>query len=172
MKLLAYFCNNSVLNKIFFVTFVALLSLSTTIINAQERDGNRADRHFDRESFLIKRSAFITAELGLTTEEAAAFMPLCEELQQKKFEAGMVCRKLQREMRTAKNITDADYTKTIDECLGVGLKEAQLELEYYEKFKNILSPEKLYKYKQAELKFARDFMKESGERRRDENRNK
>lgn len=172
MKLLASFCNNSVLDKIFFVTFVALMSLSTTIIYAQEREDGRANRHFDRESFLVKRSAFITAELGLTTQEAAEFMPLCEELQQKKFEAGQICRKLQKELRSAGNSTDTEYIKAIDVCLGVGLKEAQLEIEYYEKFKKILSPEKLYKYKNAEIKFARHFMKESGERRKDENRNK
>ncbi|MCD7936931.1 MAG: hypothetical protein LUG98_08735 [Tannerellaceae bacterium] len=172
MKLLAYFCNNSVSGKIFFITFVAVLSLFSTTLYAQERDNGRSNGRFDRETFLVKRSAFITAELGLTPEEAAAFMPLCEELQKKKFEAGLQCRKLHREIRGKETTTDAEYTKAIDECLGVGITEAQLELEYYEKFKKILSPEKLYKYKHAELKFARDFMKESGDRRKDENRNK
>ena len=34
-----------------------------------------------------------------------------------------------------------------------------LETDNYEKFKKILSPKKLYKYKRAEGKFAREFMR-------------
>ena len=40
------------------------------------------------------------------------------------------------------------------------MKEAELEKEYYNKFRKVLSPEKLYRYKNAEMKFARIFMKE------------
>ncbi|MCC8198185.1 MAG: hypothetical protein LIP06_06305 [Tannerellaceae bacterium] len=137
----------------------------------QEAEGNQVNKRFDRESFLVKRSAYITAELGLTPEEAAAFIPLCEELQQKKFEVGQTCRKLTKDVRDMSKPTDSDYTKVIDECLDVNLKEAKLEQEYYEKFKEVLPPAKLYKYKQAEYKFAREFMKHSGERKV-ENRNK
>ena len=39
------------------------------------------------------------------------------------------------------------------------MNEAALEKEYSETFKKILSPEKLYKYRRAEYKFARSFMK-------------
>lgn len=152
------------MNKIFIITFALLLVLSPLGMNAQEE--GKPDKLFDKESFLVKRSVFITAELSLTPEEAVAFMPLCEELQQKKYEAGMKCRKLSREMKSKKmrsksEPTDAEYTQVIDECLSVSMKEAMLEKEYYEKFKKILPPAKLYKYRNAEHKFAREFMKSS-----------
>lgn len=51
------------------------------------------------------------------------------------------------------------------------MKEAALEKEYYEKFKKILSPEKLYKYRRAEYKFARSFMKGPDDKK-DENKKK
>jgi hypothetical protein len=98
--------------------------------------------------------------MGLTPEEAAAFIPLCNELQEKMFEAGRECRKLSKDLRHNQNATDADYLKVIDECVSVDMKQAQLEKEYYEKFKKILSPKKLYKYKRAEGKFAREFMRD------------
>ena len=81
------------------------------------------------------------------------FIPLCNELRQKKFEVGRECRKLSKEIRHKENPTDADYNKVIDECLDVEIKEAQLEKEYFERFKKILSPEKVYKYRNAEYKF-------------------
>ena len=55
--------------------------------------------------------------------------------------------------------------------MSVNIKRAQLEKEYYEKFKKILPPKKLYKYKRAEGKFAREFMK-GGDDRKEENRKK
>lgn len=157
------------MSKIFIITFALLMILSPMGLNAQDKE--RSDRTFDKESFVIKRSAFITAELSLTPEEAAVFMPLCEELQQKKYEAGLKCRKLSREIKSKENPTDTEYTQAIDECLGVSMKEATLEKEYYEKFKKVLPPEKLYKFRDAEHKFAREFMKNARERNK-ENKNK
>jgi hypothetical protein len=146
------------MNKIFVVIFGALLMLSLEGVYAQDR----ADGHFNREAFLIERRAFIITELALTPQEADLFVPLLDELQQKKYDAGYKCRKLSREIKQKKNPNDADYLNTIDECLEVGIKEAKLEKEYYEKFKKILPPEKLYKYKEVEYRFAREFVKNSG----------
>lgn len=150
------------MNKIFFITFVAISVLFSLKVFAQ---GDKRHRHFDREAFQAKRNAFITAEVGLTPEEAAIFIPLCNELQQKMFEMGRECRKLSREIKHKKSPTESDYSKVNDECLGVKMKEAALEKEYYEKFKKILSPEKLYKYRRAEYKFARSFMRGSDDKK-------
>lgn len=150
------------MNKIFLFTFATVILLFTPNAFAQEE--KKSERQFDREAFHAKRNAFITAEMGLTPEEAAAFIPLCEELRQKKFEIGRDCRKLSREIQRKKDLKDEDYLQLIDECLEVSIREAELEKEYYKQFKKILPPEKLYKYREAEFKFARHFMKmdESG----------
>lgn len=153
------------MNRILFITFVAISVLFTSEVKAQEGKDNK---HFDREVFQAKRNAYITAEVGLTPEEAAVFIPLLDEMKQKMFELGHECRKFTREVRSKRKITDEEYLKNIDECLEVKVKEALLEKEYYEKFKKILSPEKLYKYRRAEYKFAREFMKD----RKEEKNNK
>jgi len=158
------------MNKIFFITFVAVSMLISIGAKAQE---NRRERNFDREAFEAKRNAFITAEVGLTPEEAAEFIPLCDELRRKRFEIGRECRSLFREIEKKENPTADEYTKAIDTCLDVGIKEAELDKEYYEKFKKILSPEKLYKYRDAEFKFARQFMRgNSGQHGNKENQKK
>lgn len=107
------------MNKIFFITFVTISVLLSFNATAQEK---KEQRHFDREAFEARRNAFITAEVGLTPEEAAQFIPLCNELRQKKFEVGRECRKLSKEIRHKENPTDADYNKVIDECLDVEIK--------------------------------------------------
>lgn len=149
--------------KIFLITFVAISMMLSSEAFAQ--DGKQKGKHFDKEAFLAKRNAYITAEVGLTPEEAEQFIPLCNELRQKMFEVGRECRKFSKQVRKQEKVTEADYTKLIDDCLEVRIKEAQLEKEYYEKFKKILSSEKLYKYREAEIKFARNFMKSEGDRK-------
>ncbi|MDR1344397.1 MAG: hypothetical protein LBJ39_03495 [Tannerellaceae bacterium] len=145
------------MNKIFVAIFGPLIMLASLGGYAQGKRGQ-----FNKELFLVKRSAFITTELSLTQQEAELFIPLLEELEQKKYEAGQKCRKLSKEIERKKNPNNVDYLNTIDECLGVGIKEAKLEEEYYEKFKKVLSPEKLYKYKDVEHRFAIEFIKNSG----------
>lgn len=151
------------MNKIFIVTFVAFsMLLSLDLAAQQNNQESKRDRHFDREAFEAKRNAFITAEVGLTPEEASLFIPLCDQLRQKRFEVGKESRRISREISKKGDTTPEEYTKAIDLYLDASIKEAELEKEYYKKFKEILSPEKLYKYRNAEIKFARHFMRDSG----------
>lgn len=151
------------MNKIFFTTFVLFSMICLFQVNAQEM---KPHRNFDKEAFAARRNAFITAEMGLTPKEAADFIPLCNELQQKLFEAGSECRRLSRQLKEKKDATEADYLRVVDLCAEVKIQQALLEKEYYEKFKKILSSKKLYLYRKAENKFARDFMRGGGEQRR------
>lgn len=50
------------MNKIFFITFVAISVLLSFKATAQEK---KEQRHFDREAFEARRNAFITAEVAL-----------------------------------------------------------------------------------------------------------
>jgi len=62
-------------------------------------------KHIDREAFFARRNAYITAEAGLTADEAAAFIPLENELQRRKMEVGRECRKLARKNRWNQGFT-------------------------------------------------------------------
>ena len=126
------------MNKIFFITFVAC---SVVLAMSAKAQNGKQHPHFDKEVYYAKRNAFITADFGLTPQEAAEFIPLCNELQEKLFEVVCECRKLTRELKQEKEGTDADYLKTIDECVTVNMKHAQLEQDYYENFKKILAPQ-------------------------------
>ena len=49
--------------------------------------------------------------------------------------------------------------KVIDECLDVEIKEAQLEKEYFERFKKILLPKRSISTEMRNISFVRNFMK-------------
>ncbi len=143
------------MSKLFLMVFMAVSVLLSSEAVAQEGKGKP---RFDKEAFQAEKNAFITAEVGLTPEEAAVFIPLCNEMHEKMFDAGRTCRHLSKELRHKSSPTEDDYAKANDACIEAKMKETAIEKEYYEKFKAILSPEKLYKYRCAEYKFARKFM--------------
>lgn len=139
------------MGKIIIIIFASFSMLFIEDARAQEA------KRFDRAAFEAKRNAYIMAEIGLTPEEAAEFIPLCDEYRNKKMEVGKEARKYERML--GKNPTDKEYKRVLDLNIDVRIREAELEKEYNDKFLEIISAEKLYRYKKAEIRFARDFMK-------------
>lgn len=132
-----------------------LFSLSITV-NGQNRGNSNQHRNehkINYEQFKQKKAEYIKKEVGLTESEAKAFLPLTDQLMQKKFELNKDLRKEVRELKNKKDKTDSDYESIVKKSLDIRIKEAELEKEYYQKFRKILSAEKIFKYQNAERKF-------------------
>lgn len=152
------------MNRIIFTIFATFCLLSSFTLAAQEGDR----KGFDWEDFQAKRNAFITKELNLSPQEAKAFLPLSNEFQKKLFELGKDCRKDSRTLYQKENPTDSEYLRVVDDCINTKLREAQLEKEYFDQFRKILSPKQLFLYQGAEGKFAREYMKDGKGRGKEE----
>ena len=126
-------------------------------IDAQERNGGRGS--FDREDFISKRNVYITEAVALTAEEAAVFIPMDNELMRKKFEIGRECHRIDRELRNKSDKTDEECKKLLKCREEVKEKRDQLDREYLEKFKNVLSAEKILKYQSADRDFYESFFR-------------
>ena len=161
------------MRKHIFWIFIATVMFSMADLTVSGQTNVR--QTFNRADFGARRNAFLTAEAGLTSEEAGKFIPLENEFKQKLFEVGRDCRMLMREGQNKQKMSDAEYKKLIDCHLETRIKEAQLEKEYFEKFNKLLSPEKLYKYHQADAKFSRELVIErrpAGDRENNRNSNR
>lgn len=152
------------MNKFFCIIFAVLTTTILLSSSVSAQSGREGHKQFDKATFLATKNAYIIAEVGLTPEEAAIFIPLCNELQDKKYELDRSCRKYIRNIKGKKDITASEYSQAVECRLDSQIKMANLEKEYYDKFKTILTPEKLYKYQCAEMKFAHDFMQKRRER--------
>ncbi len=135
---------------------IFLLSLSLTF--AQD---NKDRRKEEFEKFKAKRIEYISKEMNLTPEQSKAFWPICNELQQKKFQLNRTVREegrkiFQKEKAGTKPTLD-DYERLIELSADAKIKEAELDKEYIEKFKAVVSAEQIFKYQRAELHFAREF---------------
>ena len=143
------------MKKYLLLVFIMACLFNMFDVSAQTPSGNR--QMFGNE-FQDRRNAFIKSEINLSVDEANKFIPLENEFKQKMLEVGQECRSLARENRNRQKMTDVEYLKLVDCSIETRLKEAQLEKEYFEKFKKILTPEKLYKYQEADAKFTREFI--------------
>lgn len=137
------------------------ITLLLTIICAlctisQAQDKKRPG--FSKEEFRARQEAYLTEKAELTREEAARFFPLYFELQDRK-------KKLTDESweqaRKGKNpdTTEEEYSRIIEIVVEARIEADRLDLEYLQKYKEILSSKKIYRLQRAETKFHRDLLK-------------
>jgi len=148
--------------KFFIVCLSVMLMFSLqSVAQGKGHDHSRGGRKpFDREAFFAKRNTYITEKVGLTAEEAAVFIPLDNELMQKKFEIGRECHKIERQLHDKKDKSEDDCNKLLKCREEVKEKRDKLDREYQEKFKKILSAEQILKYQRADRDFFDEYIRE------------
>ena len=150
--------------KLIVFVLLALASMNVSLF-AQHKDRKKEDF----EKFKEKRITFITKAMDLNGEEAKAFWPLCNELQEKKFELNKQMRKILFDFahneKEGKTYTESEYKEIVNLCAQFRVKEARLDEEYILKFTQVIPYEKIYRYQQAELQFARQMLGQRQDRK-------
>jgi len=142
--------------------FTILLILTLFMVGLSAQNANNNDvRKQQWEEMKAKRAAFYTENIGLTADEAQAFWPLYNELQEKKHQLHHT---MYDQFKNAKTDTNGkkiiDYSKVTDDMINLKFQEITLEKAYHQKFKKILSPEKLFKYYESEREWANKLLKD------------
>lgn len=155
--------------KRFFALMV--LAVLVTTIHAQApaqgqsdrqwRFEDQGDRQWRFEDMKAKRAAFFTERIGLTPREAERFWPVYNTLESEKEKLNVRRRKLFQSTKVNNNgVKVPDFEKISDEMIDIKVKEVNLEKLYHEKFKKILSPEKMLKYYQVEVDWGKELLKQ------------
>lgn len=110
------------------------------------------------EEFQAKHRAFLIEKAELTQQEADKFFPLYEELNKQKKEISDESWKMLRKGKKD-DLSEKEYEEIMQSYYDARIKTDCLEKEYYEKFKKILSPNKLYRILKAEMRFQREMVK-------------
>lgn len=137
-------------------TLLAILFIAIGTLQAQR------STPFSVENFKKKRAEYLKQELKLTPQEYTLFIPLSEELMDKKFELSKEARLHIRALKKKEQPTEQDYEKAIGLHLQQRIDEALLEKEYVEKFKQVLPIDKVFQYFDADMKFIRNMMDKRG----------
>lgn len=113
---------------------------------------------YNEKDFRCKQQIYMTEKAGLTSEEAEKFFPLYFELQDKK---KALNKERWNNARQGMNpqTTEEEYETIIEKFFNSEYDLLDLEKEYIEKYKKVLTNQKIYMVYKAELKFNRNMMK-------------
>ena len=103
-----------------------------------------------------EKIGFITAEVGLTPEEAQNFWPVYNKAEEEKGAAMFKVMSAYGELQKAFHEGKGDFSKILDEYLKANTLQAEIDLKYAKEYRKVLSEEKVAKLYLAEEKFRRE----------------
>lgn len=127
--------------------------------NRQQPQGPNRNEQFSPAEYWKQQKEFFTNQASLTQDEADAFFPIYNELQQKKRELNREIRRIMRQ-EGGPMISEDGSLKAIDAKADVNIKIAELEKEYLQKFKQVLPASKILKIQNAEEQFNSQILKD------------
>jgi len=126
-----------------------------------QSDKPNDERQKRMEEMKAKRAEYFTSRIDFTAEEAQNFWPVYNQLQEAKGKLYMKMRGFQHDAkRNEKGERVPNYVQITDEMINIKVQEANLDKSYHQKFKKILSPEKLYKFYKAERDWGGELLKQ------------
>lgn len=142
-----------------FMRRFAILSLLMVMLSAISLHATEDRDKWFKELRQYKKE-FIIKELELSKDQQAKFFPLYYEMTRKIMKLNDDTRALEKKIDSSKGaVSDVEYEKGAEALLELKAKEAKIETEYYQKFKQVLTPKQMYKLPKAEKKFTRQLMR-------------
>ena len=138
-------------------TLIILFAALTLCLSAAAQT-NGANRAKWLEGLREHKHTFLAKELGLTKDQQREFFPLYDEMEDEVERINAETR--ETEERYAKNADASELelehaARTVFEQKRA---EGQIEMTYFEKFKEILSPKQLISLKNVERKFTQKLL--------------
>lgn len=145
------------------VLFTVLLAFSLTTF-AQSKDKDHETRW---EKFRAEKVAFLTTNLELSPTEAQKFWPVYNQLEKERWEAQKFRREMEEKVQEAQESMSENKIKQLTrEFAGSLQKEADLLVNYNEKFLEILPPGKVLRLYKAENEFRMYMIKKFRDRKK------
>lgn len=111
-----------------------------------------------------QKSAFITARLELTPEEAQQFWPIYNEFDDKQDVIRKEMRELFRGQEGGVELNETEAAQVLDNGLQLRQREIDLERNYLEKFKKAIGARKTMLLRKAEHDFNREVLRKFRDR--------
>ena len=137
---------------------ILLLFILTLSFTAFAQDSDPQNMRRGREEIESYKRAYLTEKLDLTPELAEKFWPLYNEFGKKRNDLRIERSKLRLDLSKSE-LDDNEADRIVKTELSLRKKEIELEEEYYEKFREVLTPTKLVALLRAEMDFNREMLR-------------
>lgn len=105
---------------------------------------------------------FLAKDLELTREQQREFFPLYDSMEDEVERINAETRALETKVSDDKNASDIEIENASRTIFEQKRAEGQVEMTYFDKFKEILSPRQLLRLKNAERRFTQQLVKHHG----------
>lgn len=123
----------------------------------------------DFEKFKSQKIAFLTEKMSLSPREAQDFWPVYNEFEKQRMELQQNRRQLELKTRDENiSFSDQEIIKMTREISATFRKEADIAIEYNEKFLKILPPQKVLQLYRAENQFRAHMFEQYRKQRTEE----
>lgn len=151
------------------ITTLFLLSLFCTVVSAAQGPANPAERQRWISEIRSYKHEFISKELNLTREQENAFFPIYDEMEEQIEKLNNETRELERRVSEDENASDLELQNAARTIFELKRAEGQIEMTYFDKFSEILTPRQLVQLKPAERKFTQQLINSHRRARRQGN---
>lgn len=142
----------------FLIATLLLLGLMAADMNAQS-----ALSENDRSRWLSEireyKHEFLAKDLELTREQQRDFFPLYDSMEDEVERINSETRALESKVSESKEASDLEIENASRTIFEQKRAEGQVEMTYFDKFKEILSPRQLLRLKNAERRFTQQLVK-------------
>lgn len=142
--------------KRFFLSLICISLFSALSLFAQKNDNQHAQWIKEMKQAKLE---FMAKELKLTNEQTPKFNEVYNIMQGELDKIRSETRRLEKSVENKNDATDLEYEKAAEAMFEYKIKEGTIEKRYFDKFKAILTPQQLLKFKKAEMKWLKELMK-------------
>ncbi len=147
------------MKRILAICIIAILSASA--VSAQKRVKEADRQKWLSELRTLKRD-FLVKELSLSTEQQSKFFPIYEEMDNELNQINTETRELEQKVLADADASDTEVAAAAQASFQQKKREGEVEMKYYEKFAEILTPRQLISLKNAERKFTQQLVQRHG----------
>ncbi len=140
---------------------VICISLSASAVSAQAPLTENERTRWLSEIREYKHE-FLAKDLELTREQQREFFPLYDSMEDEVERINAETRALETKVSDDKNASDIEIENASRTIFEQKRAEGQVEMTYFDKFKEILSPRQLLRLKNAERRFTQQLVKHHG----------
>ena len=137
----------------------ALLFMAMVPAQALAQQLNEDDRNRYVNQIRAYKHDFLAKELGLSKAQQDAFFELYAAMEDRTMDLGGEVRDLEKKASAA-GASDEEMAAAAIALYSQKMREGEIEMEYYEKFKETLTPAQLVALKSAERKFTQELMRQ------------
>lgn len=126
-------------------------------VSAQDSPENRRDRFFNE--LRGYKHEVLAKELNLTKEQQKEFFTIYDEMDDRLQQISTETRDLEKRVEASKDASQTELEAAANAVYSQKEREGKVEMEYFDRFKEILSPRQLLKLRAAERSFTQRLVR-------------